>query len=219
MKPEISDTKFDVHYPITVMQRQFSNVEKLNAALADTVINLEKQHRDTPENAARVPEIATQGGYQTSTRMNLFTQDNKAFKTFRNALLMPAVKVYLNHVFAEDAKILDPWPIGWANILRTGDWQKPHCHLTQSNLASGVYYVAVPDDSEAPAGSIEFINPLLVSQYHGYSPAKRIDPKPGMLLLFPPFYLHYVHPFKTGKERIIVAFDILANRPGMQFVF
>ncbi len=219
MKPVISDTRIDVHYPITVMQRQFSGIETLNTELADTILNLEKQQRDTEDNAANVPEIATQGGYQTSTKLNLFMQDNKALKNFKNKVLMPSVKEYLKHVFADEASQLDPWPIGWANILRTGDWQKPHCHLTQSNIVSGVYYVSVPDDAEPPEGSIEFLSPLLVSQYHGFSPAKRIDPEAGMLLLFPPFYLHYVHPFKTEKERIIIAFDVLASRPGMQFVF
>ena len=44
-------------------------------------------------------------------------------------------------------------------------------------------------------------------------------PREGRMILFPPWYVHYVHPFRGGGERAIIAFDILAQKPGPNFVF
>lgn len=217
-QPVIANTEFKAHFPVVVMQQDHANVDALNQALAEAVLGMEQRYRDSDDNAARQDHIATEGGYQTTGRMNLLEAKNDAVQTFSNVMLKPAIDAYLKHVFAEASAELSPYPFGWANVLRQGDWQRPHCHASQGNLISGVYYVQVPDE-EPPKGCIDFLNPLTVSQHHGYSPCQRIQPKPGKLILFPPYHIHYVHPVSSTEPRIVIAFDVLAHSPGAQLVF
>lgn len=217
-QPVITKTEFKAHFPVVVMQQDFDGVSALNQALSEVVYDLESRYRDTDENAAKQAHIATEGGYQTAGRINLFDLKDAAIQTFREQMLMPAIKAYLQEVFAEAAAELSPAAFGWANILRDGDWQRPHCHASQGNLVSGVYYVQVPNE-EPPKGCIEFLNPLTVSQHHGYSPCQRIQPQPGKLVMFPPYHIHYVHPVSSPEPRVVIAFDVLAHAPGPQLVF
>ncbi|GJM11368.1 MAG: hypothetical protein DHS20C11_36440 [Lysobacteraceae bacterium] len=213
------DDNIEVHFPITVMQRQYQGVDQMNRSLASLVSDLEEKYRDTNSNAVNEGSVSTQGGYQTSTKMNLFTVNDPAIAAFKEQLLLPAVNQYLSKVFGEESKTLNPWPVGWANVLRAGDWQGPHLHPTEKNIISGVYYVQLPGEKQKPEGWIEFINPQLISVNHGFPTTRRVEPVEGKLVLFPPFYMHYVHPFKGDGERTIIAFDVLAQKPGMQLVF
>lgn len=207
------------HYPIPVLTRQYEGVDDLNRRLFVEIETMEREYRETPRNAVRSGEISTQGGYQTSNRENLFVRDAPPITNFVEELLTPAIEEYLGELFGDQAQNLTPWPVGWANLLDAGDWQGPHNHPTPDNVASGVYYVRLPDDRPNPEGRIEFLNPISNSIYHGYSPSRRIHPREGMMLMFPPYYTHYVHPFKGRDRRAIIAFDILSRKPGLNFVF
>ena len=207
------------HYPIPVMTRTHDGVADLNQRLFAEIEAMEKAFRDTPDNAVLGGEISTQGGYQTSTRENLFLRKSNAIEEFVQQVLNPGIREYLRELFGDEAERLTPWPVGWANLLDPGDWQGPHNHPTADNVASGVYYVALPGERPNPEGRIEFLNPIPNSIYHGYSPSRRLHPKEGMMLMFPPYYVHYVHPFKGDGRRAIIAFDILSRKPGLNFVF
>lgn len=209
----------EVHYPTTVLERSHEDVDGLNDGLFEVIKQLEEKFADSDENAVRQGTVSTQGGYQTSTGMNLFDLKEEPIKRFREELVMPAVRRYLEEVFGKESSSLAPWPVGWSNLLRAGDWQGPHMHPTDKNLISGVYYVRIPEAKPEPEGCIEFINPHLQSVHHGFSTTRRLHPAEGKLILFPPYYVHYVHPFKGEGERVIIAFDILAQKPGLQFVF
>lgn len=209
----------DVHFPTTVMQRQHEGVGILNQSLYQLVGELQNIYADTADNAVKSGKISTQGGYQTSTSMNLFTVEHAAIKEFKRRIVMPAALEYLRQVFGDEARQLDPWPVGWANVLGEGDWQGPHNHPTDKNVASGVYYIHLPNEKPKPEGCIEFINPIPESVHHGFPPTRRLSPKEGLMLLFPPYYTHYVHPFRGAGKRAIIAFDLLAQKPGMQFAF
>ncbi len=217
-QPAVTDTEFKAHFPVVVMQRDHANTEELNSGLTDLILGMEQRYRGTNENAARLSHIATEGGYQTAGEKNLLDLQNRYVSSFHQTLLMPAISAYLEHVFEDAAAQLAPYPFAWANVLRDGDWQRPHCHASQGNLVSGVYYVAVPDE-QPPRGCIDFLNPLTVSQHHGYSPCQRIQPQPGKLILFPPYHIHYVHPVTKQQPRVVIAFDVLAQAPGPQLVF
>ena len=128
-------------------------------------------------------------------------------------MVLPAAKNYLMNVFGEQANSFNPWPDGWANLLKDGDWQRPHFHPTQKNVVCGVYYVHIPDEKPAPQGNIEFFNPIQASVGHGFPSTRRLLPCEGKMILFPPWYVHYVYPFKGPGERAIIAFDILAQKP------
>ncbi|MEM7707886.1 MAG: putative 2OG-Fe(II) oxygenase [Pseudomonadota bacterium] len=209
----------EIHYPNTVLQRQLAGCESLNTALYELICQLAEQFENSPENAVGGGEISTQGGYQTSTRMNLFTVDNPTINQFVQEVLTDAVAAYVREVFGSESQQLSPWPVGWANLLRDGDWQGPHWHPTDKNIASGVYYVHLPEEMANPEGHIEFINPMPLSVNHGFPSTRRLTPREGKLILFPPWYTHYVHPFRGPGQRAIIAFDVLAQKPGLDLVF
>lgn len=211
--------ELEVHVPTTVLQRQFSGVDSLNAELYRILRGLSEQFADTPRNAVRSGAISTEGGYQTATDMNLFLLKEAAIQRLRDEIVLPAANEYLRQVFGDVASQFNPWPDGWANLLREGDWQRPHFHPTHRNVVCGVYYVHLPDDRPEPEGNIEFFNPILASVNHGFPSTRRLVPAAGKLILFPPWYVHYVHPFRGGGERAIIAFDILAQKPGPNLVF
>ncbi len=206
----IVNTEYTNHYPVVVMQRQYSGVDQLNAELANLVLSMEKKYIDTPANASHDSAIATEGGYQTATELNLFKLSNASIQQLHDKLLKPAIAEYLHKVFGEQGQLIRFKPYGWSNVLRSGDWQRPHMHASTRNIVSGVYYVTTPAEN-SPHGNIDFINPLPVSLHHGYSPCLRIQPEAGLLLLFPPYHMHYVHPVKSSEPRIVIAFDVLAS--------
>ncbi|MGH8426550.1 MAG: putative 2OG-Fe(II) oxygenase [Gammaproteobacteria bacterium] len=198
------------HFPITVLARHHPDMGALNEKLFAWIKDMAARYRDSGENAAKSAGISTQGGYQTSKQTNLFQVNRPEIRTLRDRYVLPSVHHYLQNVFGPQARALDPNVMGWANLLASGDWQSPHMHPTAANLASGVYYVRLPP-LKPPEGCIEFINPHPIAVHHGFNTTRRIVPEEGLLLLFPPFYLHYVHPFHGEGERAIIAFDV---RPG-----
>lgn len=206
------------HFPITVLSRRHHDTGALNDKLFDWLKDMARQYGDTGENAARDAAISTRGGYQTSKRTNIFQSQRPELRQLRDRYILPAVHHYMQTVFGSQSRSVNPAVVGWANLLASGNWQGPHMHPTESNLASGVYYVRMPE-LKPPEGCIEFLNPHPISVHHGFTPSRRIVPEEGLLLLFPPFYLHYVHPFVSEQERAIIAFDVLARREAFSLTF
>lgn len=212
-------TNIENHYAITVMDRQFDSLESLNQELLVEIENMEVKDRDSHRNAAKSADITTEGGFQTALANNFLDLQSAAVSQLKTKIILPAVKEYLNTVFGDSSKNITPHLVGWANILRRSDWQRPHMHPTHKNLVSGCYYVEVPEFEDDSEGHIEFMNPMPISVNHGFSNSRKIAPRQGKLLLFPPFYNHYVHPLKTDKKRVIIAFDVLPQAPGFNLVF
>ncbi|MRX28245.1 putative 2OG-Fe(II) oxygenase [Kangiella sp. HZ709] len=207
----------EVHYPTYVLQRDFSGLSDLHKSLYKNILALEQQFAD--KNAVKSGQITTEGGFQTPLDFNYFQQNDSVVNRFKTEILFPAINSYLSQVFGEESKKINPWPVGWANILRNKNWQRPHFHPTVKNIASGVYYLKIPKDAKSPEGDIEFINPVPISINHGYSNTRRITPVEGKLILFPPYYMHYVHPSSSNEDRVVIAFDVLSESPGFQFVY
>jgi len=100
----------------------------------------------------------------------------------------------------------------WANLLRNGAYTAPHEH--QGASWSCVYYVSIgePDESAALSGKISFLDPRSNARIHGLDDALyrpiTLTPKPGMLLAFPGWLTHMVHPFVGEGERISIACNV-----------
>ncbi len=102
---------------------------------------------------------------------------------------------------------------GWANINRSGDYNTIHSHPTSH--WSGIYYVAADGavDPEAPlSGVVEFQDPrgaVHAQPFPGFDFARklRLVPEPGLILVFPGWLLHMVHPCRGPAERISFAFN------------
>jgi uncharacterized protein (TIGR02466 family) len=108
--------------------------------------------------------------------------------------------------------------MAWANIDASLYATIPHAHVNtdQCVLFSGVYYVAVTENTSA----LEFHTPLAVQQavlfskyiktYNSFtSGTYRYKPKTGDLIIFPSWLQHYTLPLveKCDDERVSIAFN------------
>ncbi|HVA55159.1 MAG TPA: putative 2OG-Fe(II) oxygenase [Gammaproteobacteria bacterium] len=211
------DTQFEDHFPIHVMVSHHTGVDAINLEISEIMRNLRALHStDNQENEALSGTITTYGGYQTSKKMMFLDRKDAAIHRLHTEVILPGAARYLYTAYDNKVEPSLTRMVSWANILSAGDWQAPHMHPTAGNLASGVYYVAVPEKPK-PEGCIEFLNPHPVSHHHGISLTRRLYPQTGDLIIFPPYYIHYVYPFKGDGDRAIIAFDVILRNT--QFVF
>ena len=101
----------------------------------------------------------------------------------------------------------------WANVVRSGNYHVVHNH-TGSNW-SGVYYVCTgePHPDTQVSGVLEFVDPRLGANLvpmpgEPFGRRLRIRPKPGLMLVFPSWLQHFVHPYVGTQERIAVSFNV-----------
>lgn len=204
-------TRFEQHFPTTVMVRHHDSVAEINAAVTSVLRELKAAYLTDPgENEVLSGTIATLGGYQTPTRKMFLDRAEAAVRGLRERIVRPGVEAYLAQAFPGEAEAMRYRLFSWANILTAGDWQAPHMHPTANNLASGVYYLLLPQ-RPAPEGCLEFECPHPAAVHHAHSFTRRIQPHAGDLILFPPWYVHYIIPFRGDEERAIVSFDVIAQ--------
>ena len=88
---------------------------------------------------------------------------------------------------------------GWGVILKSGGKQAKHIH--PRSLISGVLYLKVPknmnNNTQNNDGNLLF--PIGEKLF--------INPKPGLLVLFPSYLPHETIPFYSSEERICIAFN------------
>lgn len=94
----------------------------------------------------------------------------------------------------------------WALIYRSGNYQKLHFH--HDSIWSGVYYVSTPNN-QIESGAIEFLDPRWAARSSGFY-SHKIIPEPGLLIAFPSWLQHWVHPVaeNVDSERICIAFNV-----------
>lgn len=100
----------------------------------------------------------------------------------------------------------------WATICRAGAYHAPHCH--PDSAWSGVYYVdAGSRVAGYPlSGVLEFLDPragVEIARTPGdpYGTPVRIVPEPGLLVIFPSWLYHWVHPYQGQSPRIAISFN------------
>jgi uncharacterized protein (TIGR02466 family) len=109
---------------------------------------------------------------------------------------------------------------GWANINRLGDYHNLHNH--PHSWLSGTYYVSIPEHDSLPPGRddrtpncISFYDPRPQANMTAIrgdgevDPEHRVKPVPGMLLLWPAFLHHLVHPNLSHEPRVSVSFNVV----------
>ena len=105
----------------------------------------------------------------------------------------------------------------WANVNRRGQYNTLHVH--SGSHWSVVYYVTIGQEESGPQfnGLLELRDPRPAA-VHGRLPAFMfgraitIRPQPGLLVVFPAWVEHWVHPFVGNGERISIATNIDVTR-------
>ena len=99
----------------------------------------------------------------------------------------------------------------WVAICRAGTYHAPHSH--PDSAWSGVYYVDPGSYSEQPlSGVLEFLDPRagtepVTAPGDPYGQPFRIRPEAGLLVMFPSWLQHWVHPYAGDIPRIAVSFN------------
>jgi uncharacterized protein (TIGR02466 family) len=187
-----------------LLKRQWPDSHDLNRRLRDAI--LENEQHDTGLSRSNV------GGWHS--KEELFRWKDPAIgELFQR--IQEATQEATSRFCGDAVKGTSPEMTvsGWANVSRDGHYNSIHNHVGYT--WSGVYYVALGDsDPQAPSsGIIEFVDPrggIDPEHFPGDAlwPYVRVTPAAGMMLLFPGWLQHWVHPFRGRGERISIAFNI-----------
>jgi uncharacterized protein (TIGR02466 family) len=98
----------------------------------------------------------------------------------------------------------------WANVARRGNYHRMHNH--PASAWSGCYYVTGTGSDDPLAGVLEFYDPRSFTEMvevpgSPYGQRMLIRPTPGLLVMFPSFLYHFVHPAAADTPRISIAFN------------
>jgi len=99
---------------------------------------------------------------------------------------------------------------GWVNINGQHAYNTPHDHAGWA--WSGSYYVQVPE-AQGRSGLFEFLDCRTNANVVGiegaacFTAKSPVTPRAGLLLLFPAYLQHWVHPNEQPEERISIAFN------------
>jgi uncharacterized protein (TIGR02466 family) len=136
-------------------------------------------------------------------------------------LVRHAVGVAASHTVRAPNVAPVGWTVdAWANVSGSGHFNMPHIH--GGSFWSAVYYVSV---GEGEGGQLVLHDPRMPAlrmhspglRFKGAGPeySARIEPKAGLLLLFPAWLSHSVEVWRGSGTRISVAMNIrAAAEPG-----
>jgi len=181
------DTRFEDHFPIHVMVSHHTDVDGINHETFEIVHKLRDLHLDDKqENEALSGTVTTYGGYQTPKKMMFLNRPETVIRRLREEVILPGVARYLEKAYDNKVETSRARLVSWANILSAGDWQAPHMHPSVGNLASGVYYVAVPEKPQsAPRGPS--------SRYQPYAPPASPNRRPD-------YFPALLHPLRVSVQ-------------------
>ena len=106
----------------------------------------------------------------------------------------------------------------WATVCCAGAYHAPHSH--PDNAWSGVYYV--DSGSENPdqplSGMLEFLDPRAGAEAVSapgdpYGEPFRVRPQAGLIVVFPSWLYHWVHPYTGETPRIAISFNATIGKP------
>lgn len=196
--------EFSALWPTTFLRDKLPGAENANILLTEIVEDLDKKSRDM---TAQYLEG------------NFFEIDHPVVHWLRDCANRCVVQ------YAEHAGIdyqMDWHLQAWPNVNRFGDYHNLHNH--PHSWLSGTYYVQVPSGapkvqgrSDLNPGAISFFDPrpqanMLAVKGDGQVEAEhRVMPEPGLLLIWPAFLHHLVHPNLFEENRISISFNVVLN--------
>ncbi|BBK43958.1 hypothetical protein STVA_39780 [Allostella vacuolata] len=190
-----------------------------NAALRQAIL----------ERAAREPGVARSnaGGWQS--RPDLLNWGGPGVAAYRGWLeqaVRAAQRLPARRAGVEDFR-LSFTAQAWANVSRAGHYNEVHTH--PGNHWAVVYYVAAPppDPARPLGGRLELRDPRPAAAFaaapgFSFGAALTLAAEAGLMVLFPAWLEHAVHPFSGAGERISIAANVTitdfalgaAPRPG-----
>ncbi len=194
-------------FPTLIGRFQYPKAESINAGLLRVVLEREA--------ACPTVNYANVGGWHSAA-------DLLEWPSAEIDKLRSWITEALNRMVQATAQLPEvqgrPAPRGsfgisaWANISRRNNYHRMHNH--PNSAWSGVYYVTgIPSSStNALAGVLELYDPRPFTEMTDvpgspYGQRINIRPMPGMMVLFPSWLYHFVHPSESDSERVSIAFN------------
>jgi uncharacterized protein (TIGR02466 family) len=190
-----------------VVAYQWPDSESINEQLAE--LALRKEQIDVKVNRSN------RGGWHSG--MDLFDWKGQAIQTLKTmaqeivseltrAVVLTGVQPRkFNYRFS-----------AWANINRRHSYNQIHNH--PDSVWSGVYYVACGqmDNGWDENGKLELIDPrtsvnMIAIKDSLMDGRYLVDPIPGLMVVFPSWLKHQVHPYYGEGERISIAFNVMVE--------
>ena len=180
----------------------FASLEAFNIAFAAL---LRAQH-----NLKQRPlDQSLRGGTQTTR--DLLGLDSPIVRAYEKALDTP-IRAYLEATRQMPNSHDAPYKFAgmWSICLQGQGFHAPHFH--PNGWISSAYYVEVPKSEPGGRdGWIYFGKPAYKTRPE-LAPTKEIEPKAGMLVLFPSHVWHGTYPTKGDSQRLTAPFDLIPNR-------
>lgn len=189
-----------------IMTYQWPDSEPHNAGLVEAIQTNRKRHEGMTRSNA--------GGWHSD--LDLMTWPSAEVKTLQDRIFAMTRTITQATMQAPGGRTFDFKISAWANINTHGSYNRVHNHPNAT--WSGVYYVANGEleDGWPENGKLELVDPRVgIDMIHleGTFMGGRtlIDPIPGLMIMFPSWLQHFVHPFYGSGERISIAFNIQAS--------
>ncbi len=182
--------------------------DRLNEALGEVILAKERESKGLVRSNV--------GGWHSST--DLFTWDAECVRTLGSRVQRLTIALMRTIMLTPEGPRRFNYRLdAWANVGRRGSYNAVHNH--PNCLWSGIYYVSAgqPDqDGGAQNGKLELLDPRVganMMYIKGTRLENRfiVDPLPGLMVMFPSWLNHVVHPFAGEGERISVAFNIVTT--------
>lgn len=209
-EPDLAIKKHWVNaFPTPIVTYPWPDSEALNADLRALI--LDREARSDGGAARGYP-----GGWHSE--LDFFTWEQPAVETLHDRVRRAAVEITRNALArARTRRFRAAYRMfAWANVMRDGHYHNVHNH--PANTWSGVYYVddGAPEAGRDLNGEFELLDPRLganmVSLPGGpFDLRYTIRPRPGLMVVFPSWLNHLVHPFAGAGARISVAFNVLVD--------
>ena len=187
-----------------VVAYQWPHSESLNQELRALILNAETRTAGMSRSNVR--------GWHSNT--DFFKWDAECVRVLRKRV--DTVAIELTRLVAAptgQSRTFQFTTSAWANVLRSGGYNSVHNH--PNCMWSGVYYVdrGEPDPTPTENGKLELLDPrsginMIYFDKNVLDGRYVIEPVPGLMLLFPSWLKHMVHPYFGKGERISVAFNV-----------
>ncbi len=189
-------------WPTKILKRTLPDTQAANQALTGFIEDLDRKHRDLTTD------------YRSD---DLFSHDHSGILWLRECVNV-TVRDYFRHL-GMDYDIR--WSLqAWANVNRFGDYHDYHNH--PHAYLSGTYYVRVPAQFEdletrndVRPGRLTLYDPracVNMTAIKGdpyIEPEYTVEPTSGMILLWPAFVNHFVHPNLSKQSRLSISFNVM----------
>lgn len=186
-----------------ISTHRWADADALNAGLRARILAAERADKGVLRSNI--------GGWHSAP--DLLASDDQHVAAFK-ARLVRYARDLTALVIADPARKLDMKIDAWANVSRDGDYNGVHDH--PGAHWSGVYYVSAgtPAPNANPHNAmLELLDPrvgvnMLALPGSVFEGRYLIAPLPGLMVFFPSWIKHLVHPFRGEGERISISWNI-----------